>query len=604
MNEQPKTGVKAQTKAPLIRMMSKVKKDDPALFYFCAVYTVAAICVPAFTVALPKVIIGYLTGENPTVSGITYISAAFFAAGALIYFSKIYIADWSYPRITALRIDFLRVLAVKLMSIDYKYMESSTFFEERELAFNSANNNANGVEGIYHKLFDLPQLCLVILALAVFIGAQSVFILSAITLHIAAVSFVAFKVRKLNYSKKEELAKGERRANYYSRTAKDFSYGKDIRLYDLKSCVTENFKKEIDNYTQTITAIKNKEYALGFIALFALAVSDITTYGILTYLTVRGMPIADYSMYIAAAFALAAQTTELTNNVTFIMNEHMYVRDLYKFIDEDLGEFGGNLDAENGKPPEIEFRNVTFKYPGTDKNIFENFSLKIPAGQKLALVGINGAGKTTFVKLLTGLFKADSGKILINGHDVNEYKKSELFKIFAVVFQDVNIIAFTAAQNIACSLDGLDNSKIDSTLRRVGLYDKINALEKGKDTMMLKIFEEDGAMLSGGESQKLAIARSLYKGGDCVIMDEPTSALDALAEAEIYSEFDALTRGRTAIYISHRLASTKFCDVIALIDGDGLSEYGNHDELMAKHGVYYNMFVTQGKYYNEGGVEA
>jgi ABC-type multidrug transport system fused ATPase/permease subunit len=583
------------------RLICKIKKDDPAIFALCGLYTIFAVCVPIITVALPKVIIGYLTGASPTEKGLIYISAIFFAVGAFIYFAKRFIGDWSYPRITALRIDYIRQQAVKLISIDYKYMESASFFEERQLAFNSTNGNENGVEGIYHKLFELPQLTIIVLALAAFIGFKNILILLALALHIAATTVIAVRVQKYTYSKKEELSKGERHVYYYTQTARDFSYGKDIRLYDLKARVTENFKKEIKCYTDTFKVIKNREYALGFITLFTLLVSDIATYGILTYLTAGGMPIADYSMYIAAAVSLGAQTAELSGNVTYIMNEYMYVRDLYKFLDEDLGEAGGSRVAVPDETPiEIEFDHVTFKYPGTDKNIFENFSLKIPAGQKLALVGINGAGKTTFVKLLTGLYKADSGRILINGHDVNEYKKSELFKMFAVVFQDVNILAFTVAQNIACSLEGIDDKKIDQVLKQVGLYEKINGLENGKNTMMLKIIDENGLMLSGGESQKLAIARALYKGGNCVIMDEPTSALDALAEAEIYSEFDNLTKGRTSIYISHRLASTKFCDVIALIDGTGLREYGNHDELMAQHGIYYDMFITQGKYYREG----
>lgn len=284
------------------------------------------------------------------------------------------------------------------------------------------------------------------------------------------------------------------------------------------------------------------------------------------------------------------------------MREYMYVRDFYKFIDEDLGTEGGERLAEPMDIPiEIEFENVTFKYPGTEKYIYKDFSLKIPAGQKLALVGVNGAGKTTFVKLLTGLFEPDSGRVLINGHDIREYKKSELFKMFAAVFQEVNIMAFTIAENIACSLENIDYDKVDKVLKQVGLYEKVQGLEKGVNTMMLKVIDENGTVFSGGESQKLAIARALYKGGNCVIMDEPTAALDALAEAEIYEEFDALTKGKTAIYISHRLASTKFCDKIALIDGTGLREYGTHDELMELGGIYYDMFITQGRYYQEGG---
>ena len=206
MSEQ--SGVKTKTKKPLLRLLEKVRTEDPAILRLCVLYTAAAICVPAFSVALPKVIIGYLTGSSPTMQGIIYISVLFFVAGALAYFLKRFIGDRTYPRITALRIDFIRALAVKLVSIDYKYMESSSFYEEREMAFNSANSNDNGVEGIYHKLFELPHLLLIVLALSAFIGLKSVIILLAIALHIAAASFIAVRVQKFTYSKKEELAKG------------------------------------------------------------------------------------------------------------------------------------------------------------------------------------------------------------------------------------------------------------------------------------------------------------------------------------------------------------------------------------------------------------
>ena len=204
---------------------------------------------------------------------------------------------------------------------------------------------------------------------------------------------------------------------------------------------------------------------------------------------------------------------------------------------------------------------------------------------------------------MTGLFDVTEGEILINNVPINEFSKKALYSMFSVVFQDINIMAFTIGENVACSSDNLDKNRIMAALEKVGLGNKIRNLSKGLDQMMLKIIEEDGLEFSGGENQKLAIARALYKDGNMVIMDEPTAALDALAEAEIYENFSELVSGKTAVYISHRLASTKFCDNIALFDKDGIKEYGNHDELIAKKGAYYEMFTIQGKYYNQGGIE-
>ena len=199
---------------------------------------------------------------------------------------------------------------------------------------------------------------------------------------------------------------------------------------------------------------------------------------------------------------------------------------------------------------------------------------------------------------MCGLYKPTSGHIYINDIDITDYKKETLYDMFGTVFQDFAILAFPVKQNVAAS-ENADEDRVLEVLDSVGLKEKITGLPKGLDTMMLKIVDEEGVDLSGGERQKLAIARALYKDAPMVIMDEPTAALDALAEADIYENFSRLVEGKTAVYISHRLASTKFCDKIALFDGSGVKEYGTHEELMAKKGMYYDMFVIQGKYYQE-----
>lgn len=271
-------------------------------------------------------------------------------------------------------------------------------------------------------------------------------------------------------------------------------------------------------------------------------------------------------------------------------------------MSKDLGEKGGERRAIANDTLEVEFKNVSFKYPNTEKYIFKNLNLKINKGEKLAIVGINGAGKSTLIKLMTGLFDVTEGEILINEIPIKEFNKKELFSMFSVVFQDINILAYTIGENVACNSDNIDENRVFTALDKVGLGEKVRGFSKGLNQMMLKIIDENGTEFSGGENQKLAIARALYEDANMVIMDEPTAALDALAEAEIYENFSELVKGKTAVYVSHRLASTKFCDNIALFDNDGLKEYGSHEELMEKRGSYYEMFTIQGKYYNEGGL--
>jgi ABC-type multidrug transport system fused ATPase/permease subunit len=316
------------------------------------------------------------------------------------------------------------------------------------------------------------------------------------------------------------------------------------------------------------------------------------------------MSIADFTMYLTAAVTLGILMKTFAENVASIYSEGQYVDDYFRFMETDLNPLSGKKKAVQGDTLRVEFKNMSFKYPNMERYIFKNLDLTIEKGEKLAVVGVNGAGKSTLVKLLTGLFDPTEGEILVNGIPTTGYSRAELFSMFSAVFQDVNTLAYTIRENVACTQYNADDERVLDALKRAGLFEKVEGYEKGLDQMLLKIIDEDGTELSGGEAQKLAIARALYKDANMVVMDEPTAALDALAEAAIYESFNDLIKGKTAIFISHRLASTKFCDNIAFFDGDGLKEYGTHDALMQKCGAYYDMFTVQGKYYNMENGEA
>ena len=309
-------------------------------------------------------------------------------------------------------------------------------------------------------------------------------------------------------------------------------------------------------------------------------------------------------MYVTMVTTLMAAMITFGKDLAFVWNEGEYVDDFYRFLDAPLVEEGTRTKADVLKKDtlEIVFDHVSFRYPHTEKNVFTDLNFTIHAGERLAIVGVNGAGKSTLVKLMTGLFAPTEGHIYMNGVDITEIKKEELYELCSAVFQEVNILAFSIRENVGCQICDVDDARVQTALDKVGLWKKVEGFEAGLDQMMLKVIDENGTDFSGGERQKLSIARGLYKDAPMVIMDEPTAALDALAEAEIYENFSSLVEGKTAVYISHRLASTRFCDKIALFDADGLEEYGSHEELMEKKGKYYDMFVVQGKYYQEEAV--
>ena len=275
-----------------------------------------------------------------------------------------------------------------------------------------------------------------------------------------------------------------------------------------------------------------------------------------------------------------------------------YIDFVEDFNDENnrlLDPSDNDLKISN-KACDIEFKNVSFKYPNTDKYILKDISVKIKAREHLAIVGQNGAGKTTFIKLLCHLYDNYEGEIRINGRDVRKYNFVDYVRMLSVVFQDYRLFAFTIKENVTVFED--KNINIEETYTIAGIDKWIEGLDEKDKTYIYKMFVENGIEPSGGESQKLAIARALYKNAPIVVLDEPTAALDPISENEVYKNFDKLVYGKTAIYISHRLSSCKFCDRIIVFNKGSIVEMGSHDELMKNtRGLYYNMYNTQAKHY-------
>ena len=277
------------------------------------------------------------------------------------------------------------------------------------------------------------------------------------------------------------------------------------------------------------------------------------------------------------------------------------VCDMRRYLDYCEEDDSDKLVPENGFDSiEIEFRNVTYKYQGADEAVLKDVSFKLNAGEHKALVGLNGAGKSTLVKLISGLYLPTSGDVLVNGISTRQLKLKEYYRHQAAVFQDCFVISYTVGENIAFS-ENWDEDKIWDCIRQAGLYDVIKGLPKGLMTYLGKDLTEEGVSLSGGQIQKLLLARALYRNPSLILLDEPTAALDAIAESEIYEIYSKVLREKTSLFISHRLASTRFCDQIILLDNGKIAEQGTHDELMQLQGKYAEIFKIQSKYYEEGG---
>lgn len=583
----------------LVRMIKILVKEDKNLVVLIALYTLAASIYPFFGVFLPKIAIGILEtgGEEASMQLITAMGIYALLAG-FFGWMMVALSQKMDMRKIRIRMRYLVKLTEKLLTMDYKYCEDARFFEENDKALNAGNSNMDGIEGIYGKLFRLPAQILSIMGMVVVVGYLNPIILMCLILHVIVTMLVSRKNYRNEYAAKDERGKADRRIDYFYKTTHDFTYGKDIRIYHLKDRIMKNYDAEIGALKALVKRLKAKEYKYSFLSLFTLLITNVVMYGILIYRAYQGMEISTFSMYISAITGLLTALLTLGETFTFMADQGQYVADFFRMMDSDLITEGGTATRPDDTL-EIVFDHVTFHYPGNEQNVFTDLCFTIHKGERLAIVGVNGAGKSTLVKLMTGLYEPTEGNIYINGKEIRTYSKMDLYAMFSAVFQDVNVLAFTIKENVACTAEQADDERVIAALSKVGLMDKVSGFEDGLDQVMLKVIDENGTDFSGGERQKLAIARGLYKDANMVIMDEPTAALDALAEAEIYENFSSLIKGKTAVYISHRLASTKFCDKIALFDKDGLKEYGNHEELMSMKGHYYEMFTVQGKYYQE-----
>ncbi|HFD2029862.1 TPA: ABC transporter ATP-binding protein [Clostridium perfringens] len=581
-------------------IMGYAWSQDKVLFAQCGVYTILASISPFIGIFLPKFLIDELLGQR-RVEIILMTLVGFFLLSSVVNYSIAWLRCAYSPRVTKIRTDYITMISDKIMKMDFKNTEDPEVLNKIKSVMNAVMSNNTGVEGVYHTLLGLFG------RLTAFVGYISIvlflspWILLFLIINVLISYALTMRVKKYEYSQKEKAADKDRRTFYVFDTMYDFTYGKDIRIYDLKNILIDKFKKFRGERIDISNDVQEKQLKVKIVDVILLVIRECVVYGYLIYnVLFTGMGIGDFTMYFSTINGFGDWMKGILDDLAYIKAQNMYLDDMREFLEIKSEDKEKTRDIPIDSSYEIEFKNVSFKYPKTDKYIYKNLSLKIKKGQRLAIVGINGAGKTTFVKLLCRLYEPTSGEILINGVNIKDFSKEEYYKILSVVFQDIKTFAFTVAENVSLeNLEEVDREKVLHCIEKAGVGDKINSLQKGIDTSLLKILDGEGVELSGGENQKLALARALYKNGKIVILDEPTSALDAVAEYNIYKGFDELIGDKTAIYISHRLASTKFCDVIAFFENGEIVEYGTHEELLKKNGKYSDMFNIQAQYYKE-----
>lgn len=497
---------------------------------------------------------------------------------------------------------FAMQLGMHSMGLDFQLTEDKKALDQLEKAKTGMAWYSGGVYGIAEQVFMFCGNCFKIGGFVTLIVVNAPVLLAVILVYALIGLFITNKCNKIELAAYGSLSKLNRLFSYFGWEIVDFRYGKDIRLYQARELMLHKWKTNTDASIGVWRQQGDSSYPYQMLRSAADVVRQLITYAYVGILAIRKVfSIGIFTQMIATAGALDATLGGLTWNITELIKRCNYAYEYVLFMEYPEAIPKGTAHVEK-KQHRIEFRNVAFSYPGTDKKVLAGINITVEPGEHLSIVGLNGAGKTTFIKLLCRLYDPTSGEILLDGKNIKDYDYAEYMEQFAPVFQDFKLFGFTMGENVLLKETEFqtpaERQKLDALLKQVELDGMVGKLSKGADTTLFKMFEEDGVEPSGGEQQKLAIARALYKNAPVIILDEPTAALDPIAEYEIYRQFHTLVGDKTAFYISHRLSSCRFCDRIAVFSDGKIAEYGSHDELAAvPGGIYAKMFEAQAQYY-------
>ncbi len=489
-------------------------------------------------------------------------------------------------------------IAKRCMEIDFALTENKEALDQ----INKARDGLDWSGGTYRiatTFFGLISKVITLLGVITLLVISAPWLLLIIGSMLAVSAALNKKKNKVEIEWFSRLSLINRVFGYVIFELEDFRFGKDIRLYGASGMMVEKATQQIKRLMKGFEDNTWKTYPISILDVASSALRDFGTYFYLGALAILGhITIGVFSQLTNASGVLYEAVSGIIFGLQDIVKYTNYGYEIVKFMNYPPYLEKGDKKIERlAGEHTIEFRDVSFTYPNTAVQILSHVSIKLKTGDKLSVVGLNGAGKTTFIKLLCRLYDVDDGEILFDGVNIKEYDYDEYMKLFSVVFQDFRLLAFSVKDNILLGKED-ESGRVGKLLEQVGLKKKVESLPKGEDTTMFRAFDKNGVELSGGEQQKLALARALYKDAPVVILDEPTAALDPVAEYEIYRQFNDIVGGKTAVYISHRLSSCKFCDKIAVFSGGTIAEYGTHDELVHKQdGIYAEMFHAQAQYY-------
>ena len=588
-------------------------KRYPTAIPLVITYVVISVSLPFINTLIPAMAIkGITSGDVKTFLlyiGIAVSGMCVFSGIKILCEKKMYFKHM-YNRVCVFMMDFIK----KAINTDYLNIEPQPKQKLMGKGVLAVENGYDGVEPISKLSLHFLVVILGILSYGTVIFVLDWKILLVMLGMFTMDVIIRNHAVKFGNDHRTSFSEPWRKMRYYERNCENVSAGKDIRIFGLKGLFDEHINSVITKYCK----FRAKYQLLWYYptisdSIFNFA-RDWLAYTLLIHKVLSGqIDAAQFTIYIGLVASFSEWIYDVSMDMSDLREASNQFNDYHEFM-EQKDVFERTSQCESGvahtpqesatrefvKPPEIEFRNVSFTYEGSEKPVLKNINMKIRANEKIALVGNNGAGKTTIVKLLCGLYPPSSGEILIDGKSIDDIGVEKYQDMISVLFQDTSPIALSVAENVAsCEFEKMNRERVRLCLDKAGLLEKVDGLIKKEETYITQTLDENGVMLSGGETQKLLLAKAMYKDGSMLLLDEPTSALDPIAESRIYEEYNQMAANKTAVFISHRLASTKFCDRILFLDAGQIVEEGTHDELMTKGGKYREIFDIQSHYYKE-----
>lgn len=494
------------------------------------------------------------------------------------------------------------------LGISRKYAETSypnllntDFLALGKKASAACDANSEASEAIWTTLTDLMTSCIGFVVYLALLTNLNLWLAALVAATTAVSYFASKRINEWGYLHRSEELELTKRIEYANKTATSREFAKDIRMFGLRGWLEDLWGSTMRLYSAFCAKRERKYIWANIIDIVLTFLRNGIAYAFLIGITVKnGLPASQFLLYFAALSGFAQWVVEILDKLSVMHKQSLDISTIREFLDwdEPFDLNGGERIAfEPNKQYEIRLDNVSFRYPKADKDTLSHINLTVHPGEKLAIVGLNGAGKTTLVKLVCGFLDPTEGRILLNGEDIRKFNRNDYYALFSAVFQEFSVLDVTVKENVAQCVDGIDETRVWQCIDKAGLTEKIKSLPKGIETHLGRRVFKDGVEFSGGQTQRLMLARALYKNAPILVLDEPTAALDPIAENDIYQKYNDMTHGRTSFFISHRLASTRFCDRIIFVDGGKIAEEGTHDELLKNGGGYAYLFEVQSKYY-------